>query len=792
MILAHKEEVNGQMYHARTRWIPYVSEEAKIKQMTEVLGISPLLAKMLIHREIAEPDLARRFLQPSLEHLHDPFLLEDMEKAVERIHDALQENEKIVIYGDYDADGVSSTSLMMKAFRYLEADVDYYIPNRFREGYGLNKEAILRLKEQGAGLVISVDTGISAVEEAALAKEIGLDLIITDHHEPPAILPDAFAVINPKKPTCPYPFKQLAGVGVAFKLISAILDYPPVEWMDLVALGTIADLVPLSGENRVLATYGLKRMNERANVGLSALADAAGVGKEINASAVGFFIGPRINASGRLYSANEAVDLLLTENQAEAIQIAEKLNERNRERQELVEEMTEQAIAQVEQNPAKHRKVIIVAQEGWNVGVVGIVASRLVEKYYRPTIVLGIDPEKGVAKGSARSIVGFDLYQALTASKEYLPHYGGHTMAAGMTMPIENLEPLHQRLSAYAEETLSEEDYVPLTRIEGKLDLSEVQFGILEEIRQMEPFGTGNPTPLFQIDQAILTRLQKMGQSQNHLKLHLTQEEKNLEVVAFRRADIADQLTQQTPVQVVGELTMNEWNGRRTAQVLLKDLRIAERQIFDWRSNRKWEKVQGLAGEKCLYILRAGTSIPQQWRQANESSITYWDQLDRVEQFHPYLVFIDPPPTMKQYHECIERYTDAERYYFLFSDADDANSLVNVPRRDQFKKLYQTLYQVRDKNVQFPRHLDSLSRKTGLSKRALSFMIQVFEDLSFVSIEQGRVQIQAGTGKRPLEESVLYQRQVEYAEVQQYLVYSSYRDLRQYLETKPWQMAGGK
>lgn len=772
------------MYHSETRWVLYETETEKVQKMAEELGISPFLAQLLIHRNIEEKEKVESFLAPDLDQLYDPFLLDDMEKAVGRIKTALENKEKITIYGDYDADGVSSTSLLMKALRQMQADVDYYIPNRFTEGYGLNKEALLRIKEQGTKLVVTVDTGISACQEAEFAKEIGLDLIITDHHEPPELLPDAIAVINPKKPNCPYPFKQLAGVGVAFKLISALMEKIPTEWLDLVALGTITDLVPLIDENRILTTFGLQKLNERTNLGIAALADAAGIDKEITAGQIGFGIGPRINACGRLYHATDAVELLLTENRTEAIQLAEMLNQYNQERQDLVEQITEEAIAQIEKEPHKHQKVIVVAQENWHVGVIGIVASRLVEKYYRPTIVLGMDPETGIAKGSARSIEGFDLYRALTACKDLLPHFGGHYMAAGMSLPLENLEPLHRKLAQLAEQWLTAEDYIPLTKIEGKLHLSEIEFGMLEDIRRLEPFGVGNPTPLFQIEQATLGRLQKMGQSHNHLKLRLSQDGKNIEVVAFRRAELAEQLTLQVPIQVVGELTINEWNGRRTAQIFLKDLRVTEPQVFDWRSNRKWERLEALSDQPCLYLLRKTAKAPESWRKEHYPDIVYWEEMDPNNPVsgEKYLVFVDAPPSIHLFEQCLQKYVDIERYYFLFGDDDDdfAN-LMNVPKRDEFKKLYQTLYQVRDKNVQFPRHLEALSRKTGLSKRTLSFMIQVFEDLSFVSIQNGNVQLQSGVKKRSLQESVLYQRQVDYVAVQQKLIYSSYRELKQYI-----------
>lgn len=428
------------MLQSKTRWQLVEAEESQVRELAGKLEIHPLTARLLINRGVSDPEQARRFLQVDLSGIYSPFLMDGIQEAVDRIRAALDQREKILIYGDYDVDGVSSTTLLMKMFQGLEADVDYYIPNRFTEGYGLNENALRRAKEAGVQLMISVDTGISAVKEAKIARQLGLDLIITDHHEPPAVLPEGVAVINPKKPGCSYPCKLLAGVGVAFKLAHALLGRVPEEVLDLAALGTIADLVPLMDENRVIAALGLKEINRRRNIGLSALMDVAGIQGEVTAGHVGFSLGPRINAGGRLDTAGTAVELLLTEDPKQARVLAEELDGMNRERQKLVEEIAGEACAAVESAPEKHRRFIVVAAPGWNVGVIGIVASRLVEKYYRPTIVLGIDEETGMAKGSARSIAGLDLYQALTTCTDLLSQFGGHEMAAGMSLPRKTLK----------------------------------------------------------------------------------------------------------------------------------------------------------------------------------------------------------------------------------------------------------------------------------------------------------------------------------------------------------------
>ncbi|MBA4495742.1 single-stranded-DNA-specific exonuclease RecJ [Paenactinomyces guangxiensis] len=785
------------MLRSKTRWQPAQIDPDRCRKLSKELNIHPTVARMLIRREIDDAVQAKRFLNPRLDDLYDPFLLDGMHEAVERIHRAIRQGEKILVYGDYDADGVSSTSLMIMVLRQLGADVDYYIPNRFREGYGINKEALQLAKERGFQLIISVDTGISAVMEAGFAKELGLDLIITDHHEPPETLPDALAVINPKKPACSYPFDKLAGVGVAFKLATALLGRVPEELLEIVALGTIADLVPLVDENRVFATYGLKRMNLREHVGIAALLEVSGIDQDVSAGHVGFSLGPRINASGRLDSANQAVDLLVTKNWEQARLIAEELNLMNRERQQLVEEMAEEAVAEVEASPERHRHVIVVAKEGWNVGVIGIVASRLVEKYYRPVIVLGVDEESKMAKGSARSIAGFDMYKALTACRDLLPHYGGHYMAAGMTLPTDHLPSFHDRLTALAKEWLAPEDYTPLTVPEEELTLDQIQPQLIDQLQALAPYGMGNPTPLFVVREANITRVQLIGQQKQHLKLYLEAGGHHMDAVGFRLADLAQEMAPYAKVQLLGELQMNEWNGKRTPQLLIRDLSIPHLQVFDWRSNRvQLEWLSGIEEESYRFICAKSCSQPQLIAEKGPNRVIFWEDLeiDRWEEKAreaKNFVFVDPPPSMELFIRGLSYCREAERLYFIYGDADFDDLLVKVPTREQFKRLYQAL--AGKGTISISRHMPSLMRVTGLQKRPLSFMIHVFEELGFLRIEQGLIHVDPHPIKKALTESKLYQRQLAREQVLQTLVYSSYRELCNYLLTNvkfKWHLGG--
>ncbi|HEY9577560.1 MAG TPA: single-stranded-DNA-specific exonuclease RecJ, partial [Pseudobacillus sp.] len=457
------------MLKSKTRWIVRNTGEGMRDQLAEQLEISPLLASLLINRGITETDAARNFLYDKGNEFHDPFLFDGMKTASERIHRAIAKEEPILIFGDYDADGVSSTSVMMTVLTDLGAKVDFYIPNRFTEGYGPNEPAFRLAKEQGYQLIITVDTGIAAVKEAAAAAELGMDLIITDHHEPGPELPQALAIIHPKLPGGNYPFPYLAGVGVAFKVAHALYGYLPEHLLDLAAIGTIADLVPLKGENRSIAKAGIKKLRQTLRPGIEALLQLTSTKPAaVDEETVGFMIAPRINAAGRLADAAPAVDLLLTKDRTEANELAQEIDVMNKERQMIVSEITKEAIEIVKSHyPPEKYPVIVVGKENWNAGVIGIVASKLVDTFYRPAIVLSFDPETNKAKGSARSIAGFDLFKNLSKCRELLPHFGGHPMAAGMTLELSDVDELRERLCLLADEQLSTEDFIPVTELDA-------------------------------------------------------------------------------------------------------------------------------------------------------------------------------------------------------------------------------------------------------------------------------------------------------------------------------------
>ncbi len=564
------------------RWEVY--PRAPESHFAKFPNLSPLVVQILYNRGFTrrkeiEDFLAHRWIDD------DPFSLKGMATAVERLSAAIIKQEPIAVYGDYDADGVTATALMIHLLTALGARVRAYIPNRFDEGYGLNKEALAELAGQGLKLVLTVDCGIRSVEEVAYGNSLGLDLIITDHHHVGREVPPALAAINPKQPDCAYLFKELAGVGLAYKLAQGLLrdeklsaylqaDLQADDFLDLVALGTVADLAPLYGENRKLVSQGLRQLNTSLRPGLKALMQAAELkSNRISSGTIGFVIGPRLNAAGRLDSALAAYRLLMAQNELEAIHLAGQLDLQNQERQKLTRETVE-AARQVILADDVQRPLYFISRSDFNPGVVGLAASRLTEEFYRPTLVA----EQGAhfTKGSARSIAEFHITEALDQCSDLLERYGGHAAAAGFTVKNENVPALHARLLRLAAQQLDVTDLRPTISIDGEVNLRGVSPDLVEAIADLRPFGYGNPTPCFVTRQLTVRHKRTVGQEGHHLRLVLHDGRRSWPAIAFRQSDWADKLTVSQQIDVVYNLEFNEWNGQRQLQLNIKDLRPGE------------------------------------------------------------------------------------------------------------------------------------------------------------------------------------------------------------------------
>jgi single-stranded-DNA-specific exonuclease len=771
------------MLKAKTRWKVKEANEEKVNLLVQALKVDFITAKLLVNRGIVTTEEAEQFLTIDDSKFHDPFLLSDMDKTVERIEHAIANDEKILVFGDYDADGVSSTSVLISALKEKQAIVDFYIPNRFTEGYGPNPEAFKWAKQEGYKLIITVDTGISAHAEADLAKELGLDLIITDHHEPSPVLPDAFCIIHPKKPGDTYPFKELAGVGVAFKVAHALLGKIPTHLLEYAAIGTIADLVPLVDENRVIASKGIKALNGTAKPGMRALLKVCGLeGKDLSEESIGFSIGPRINAVGRLESADPAVHLLLSKDYEEAQIIAEEIDELNKERKDLVNQMTEEAIEVVlNQYPPDHNKVLIVAKENWNAGVIGIVASRLVEKFYRPVIVMSIDREKGEAKGSARSIEGFDLFQNLSKCRDILPHFGGHTMAAGMTIKIEFIDELRNRLLQFAEELLTDDDFTPILDVDLECKVDDVSIEVIEQMNRLAPFGMGNPKPRVLLKNVSLDEMRKIGSDLNHLKATLQQEGATIDSIGFGCGEYYDHISPIATVSFVGELSINEWNNRKKPQLMIQDLSVEEWQLFDVRGVRNIKQViDKIDSTKLITIAFNKESVKALSLRDDVHNVIEYDEFHQrnIDLTDMHVVLLDMPEKEDDIKEIIEN-AHPERIYAVFHQLEN-HFFSTIPNRDHFKWYYAFL--TKQKEFDLNKFADQLAKQKGWSKETIYFMSKVFFELEFVTINDGLIQLKEDPQKRDLTSSKTYVMKHEQVHLENKLCYSSYEELKQWFD----------
>lgn len=551
-----------------------------IDYLSREINVNPILSSILLQRGIRNFDEAKRFFRPSLEDLHDPFLMMDMDKAVSRIQLAIQNREKILVYGDYDVDGTTSVALVYDFISRIHEELDYYIPDRYVEGYGISFQAIDWAASQGFDLIISLDCGIKAVEKIKLAKEKGIDFIVCDHHLPGDVLPPAFAVLDPKRTDCPYPFKELSGCGVGFKLLQAyciqtgIHEEALYDYLDLVAVSIASDIVPIVGENRVLAYYGIEKLNSSPRPGLQALKDLAGAASTIDISSIVFGIGPRINAAGRIDHAKYAVQLLLADNRREAEALAIPINKNNTLRKNVDHHITKEAIAMIEEDVVlKQAKTTMLFKHDWHKGVIGIVASRCIEKYYRPTIIL--TKSNDFATGSARSVVGFDVYEAIAECADLLEQYGGHKYAAGLTLKLDNLAVFKQRFEEVVSKRIQEHHLTPQIDVDEEIDLSMINDKLYSILKQMAPFGPGNMSPVFvstNVRAATPPRLLK----NEHLKLQLKQVGGNqqIDAIGFGMAQYGPMIESGMPFSVAYCIEENNYKGSKTLQLMLKDIKF--------------------------------------------------------------------------------------------------------------------------------------------------------------------------------------------------------------------------
>lgn len=564
---------------------PPTNEEILLRdKLAEELELSPVISLLLVRRGLTSAEAIRKYFKPNLEDLEDPFLMPDMDKAVQRLNHALGHKEKILIYGDYDVDGTTAVALVYKYLRPFTSNLDYYIPDRYDEGYGISRKGIDYAYERGVSLIISLDCGIKAIDKIEYAKQKGIDFIICDHHMPDEVLPDAVAVLDAKREDSAYPYEHLSGCGVGFKFMQAFaLDngfpFSDLEkLLELTAVSIASDIVPITGENRILAYYGLRQINNNPSFGIKGIIDICGLaGKEITISDIVFKIGPRLNASGRMMNGKEAVDLLLAKDSVTARKKSESINHYNEERRELDKKITDEANAVIEGfEKQEDKKAIIVYNPEWHKGVIGIVASRLTEKYYRPAVVLTKSSE--LITGSARSVTGFDIYKAVENCRDLLENFGGHTYAAGLSLKEENLEAFKERFQQIAAEEIIPEQMVPQIDIDAFLDLKEISPKFMSDLKKMSPFGPENQKPIFctrGVQDYGTSKL--VGRDQEHIKLEIIDSKSAsspIHGIAFGMSQYNAHIKQMKPFDICYTIEENTYNGNTTLQLQIKDIRI--------------------------------------------------------------------------------------------------------------------------------------------------------------------------------------------------------------------------
>ena len=673
-------------------------------------GLAKTAAKIAYERGIRTEEALEDFLKADLSHLHDPYLLHDMDKAVARIRQAIENYEQILVYGDYDADGMTSASIVKEA---LEARV--YLPNRFTDGYGPN-ESVYKyfIEQEGISLIITVDNGVAGNEAIAYAQEQGVDVIVTDHHSMPSQLPEAYAIVHPEHPGADYPFKYLAGCGVAFKIATALLETIPTEMLDLVAIGTIADMVSLTDENRIMVKVGLEILKTTERIGLQELLRISEVDlTTISEETVAFKLAPQLNALGRLDDPNPAIELLTGFDDEEAQAIALEINAKNEERKENI---FDEAMSMVDLD----KPVQVLAKEGWHPGVLGIVAGRIMEQISQTVVVLNI--EDGLAKGSARSLESINIFHALDDHRDIFTTFGGHAGAAGMTLPEENLTQLSDILCSYVYDNDIDTSAKNTLNLDEELQLGELSLDTIRSLEKLAPFGMDNKKPVFWLHDITVTQARTMGQNGAHLKFKVKQGKASFDVVAFNKGHLLQEFQQAQGLELAVTLSVNVWNGQTTLQLMLADVRVDNVQLFDFRSKNM--------------VLPEG--LPTVEEASDEATAVVLDTLPNSE------------TELKEWFDGKE----FQAIYFK-NRIKEAYYLTGYGTREQFARLYKTIYQFPEFDVRYK--LDDLSHYLKIDKILLIKMIQIFDELGFVTIDNGVMTVNKEAGKRDIEESKIFQ-----------------------------------
>ena len=756
------------MINSRYQWhFPEVSNQKAIKTLSETFGITELIAKILVNRGYDTVEAANAFLRPELSGLHDPFLLHDMDKAIERLMQAIDSGQKIIVYGDYDVDGMTSTAIMTWALELMGANVDYFVPSRFSDGYGPNLANYQKLAAEGMQLLVTVDNGVSGKDEIAWLMAQGIDVIVTDHHELPEELPVATAIVHPRHPEGSYPFGGLSGAGVAFKVVSALLEEPADEVLDLAALGTVADVMSLTDENRIIVKQGLESLKLDPRPGVAALLAAAGTQlSDIDSSTIGFTIAPRLNALGRLENATTGVQLLLMDEPEEAKPLADHVNALNQERQQLVTKIT--TAAQEQATQLSEDPVLVVAGENWHEGVLGIVASKLVEQTGKPTIVLNVNGDE--MKGSGRSVAAFDLFTALDGHRDLMTTFGGHASAAGMTVPTNNLTALRAALRDEAAQqqlaTAQKADMQIATTVTAA-DFTKENF---DNLQVLAPFGEGNPEPLFMLDLRGVNQVKTMSEGK-HLRFIAQTDTDQLPVVAFGWGNQASALAGHfSSLQIVGTMSQNSYRGNISYQLMLRDMSAKGAAILDWRTSHLTKQT---FSKPVTYVFFKEKHLQQLAAYIDPAAqALMWQDALQMSNIQT-MVLVDLPDSLDQLQTLLQTSTPGRLAPMFY--VQSPVYLQKVPSKQVFSNVYKFVLSFKDINLQT--QFDAMVKHLKISNMTLKLILKVFLEAKFVTIDNGVLNAVPNPTPMKLTQTQTFQRFMAQRDLEQQLIYSTTAEL---------------
>lgn len=723
------------MLQAKYQWqATKVDNQELVQQIADQCQLPSVLAQLLVARGCKDLKAAQLFLKPQLAEIKEPHYLHDMDKAVVRIKQAVANGEQITIYGDYDADGMTSTTVLYEALESLGSKVNYFIPNRFKDGYGPNQDEYKQLIDEGTQLIVTVDNGVTGKDEVAYAKSRGVDVVITDHHKLPDKLPDAVAIVHPQYPGAEYPYADLSGVGVAFKVAWALLEEFPTEMLDLVAIGEIADVVSLAGENHALVYFGLQQLRAGMRPGIHALAKLANVDEaHLTDQDIGFQIAPRLNALGRIADANDGVKLLSTLDDDEAAQLSQQVDQCNKKRQDLVKQIYAEALQEAQAPDNLRRQTLLIVGHGWHQGVLGIVASRLVETTGKPTIVASVDQGQLIAKGSGRSVDGFDIFAALTDHRDLMTAFGGHAMACGLSFNIVKLPQLSKALEMGAKTQKVDLSKKPTVQYAGTMTSDQLTKEFYQQIQRLAPFGPDNEEPQFCLKQPKIQQAQLIGADKQHLKMRLASKQGGIDLLAFNQAELLKALST-TPVDLLVKLGLNRWNGQENAQLMLTDCHFEGPVIVD---NRQQAVTAATFQQRVNYLIFSPELRKNVQGHAN-GPVLGPDQLSDAKLNGAPLSMIDLPESLQQLVDVLQQLKGVSELRLGFRQFK-ARPVFQIPGRQQFVAFYQLLRKTRTINLN--QQAERLINSLKIDQNQLIFMIRVFLELRFVTMKNGFLKI---------------------------------------------------